>query len=158
MPIIKSAPLLALRRRLLGLIDKVAFLGPLLARITVGVVFTASGWGKLHNLEKVTEFFTSLKIPMPAFNAAFVASVEFLGGLLLIIGFLSRLMSLPLMVTMVVAILTAKREDIAGFGDLMRLSEWAYLVFFAWIAVAGPGRASLDHILAPRMFGDKESI
>jgi putative oxidoreductase len=157
MPIIKSAPLLSLRRRMFGIIDKVSFLGPLLARITVGVIFAASGWGKLHNLEKVTEFFASLKIPMPGANAAFIGSLEFIGGLLLIIGFLSRLMSVPLLATMGVAIITAKREDISGVADLLRLSEWSYLVFFAWLAVAGPGRASLDHYLAPRMFGDDDS-
>lgn len=156
MPIVSSAPVLRLRLRLLGLADKLAFLGPLLARVTVGVVFAKSGWGKLHNLAGVTEFFASLKIPMPAANAVFIASLELVGGCLLLLGLCSRLISLPLMATMVVAIITAKAEDISGVGDLLRLSEWAYLVIFAWIAVAGPGRASLDHLLAPRLFGEDE--
>lgn len=157
MALIKSAPILALRSRLLGLVDKVAFAGPLLARITVGVVFALTGWGKLHNLDKVTQFFESLKIPMPHANAVFIGSLEFFGGILLVLGLFSRLISLPLMGTMVVAILTAKLEDVTGLGDLLRLSEWMYLVVFAWIALTGPGRASLDHILAPRLFGDDKS-
>lgn len=154
MALIQFGPLLSLRHRLLALTDKIAWLGPLLARITVGTVFAISGWGKLHHLGKVTEFFASLKIPMPHANAVFVSSIEFIGGSLLLLGLFSRLAALPLIGTMAVAILTAKASDVAGFGDLMGLSEWAYLVFFAWIALAGPGRASLDHLLGPRLFGE----
>ena len=62
-------PLIRLRERLLVLAGKLAWLGPLLARVTVGVVFLQTGWGKLHDLDKVTSFFTELNIPAPAFQA-----------------------------------------------------------------------------------------
>lgn len=154
MALVKSASILSLRRRLLGLIEKVSWLGPLLARITVGVVFAVTGWGKLHNLEKVTQFFESLKIPLPHANAVFIGSLELVGGCLLVLGLMSRLVALPLMTTMVVAIITAKAEEVTGLGDLLRLSEWMYLITFAWIALAGPGRASLDQLLARRLSGE----
>ena len=54
-----------------------AWLSPALARLTVGVVFFQSGWGKLHSLDKVTDFFTELGIPAPYFQARLASSAEF---------------------------------------------------------------------------------
>lgn len=127
--------------------DKASFLGPTLARLTVGVVFIGTGWGKLHSLPEVTTFFTDLGIPFPAFNARLTASTEFLGGLLLLLGLGTRLVSLPLAFTMVVAILTAKRQNIDGVSSLLGFEEWSYLVLFLWIALAGAGPLSLDRVI-----------
>ena len=139
---IKSSP-----SRLRSLADKVSFLGPTLARLTVGVVFMGTGWGKLHSLPDVTSFFTDLGIPFPAFNARLTASTEFFGGLLVLLGLGTRLVSLPLAFTMVVAILTAKRANIDGVSALLGFEEWSYLVFFVWIALVGPGPLSLDALV-----------
>src|SRR5262245_51867472 len=92
--------------------QKVAWLAPLLARITVGVVFAQTGWGKLNSLGNVTEFFTTLGIPAPGFNAALVATTELVGGLSILVGLGARFAALPLSFTMIVAILTAKRSEI----------------------------------------------
>src|SRR5580704_11375892 len=92
--------------------DRVRWFPLLLVRLTVGVVFIQSGWGKLHSLDKVTDFFTSLKIPAPAFQAHLVATTEFVGGTLVLVGLFARLAAVPLMFTMVVAILTAKGDDL----------------------------------------------
>ena len=73
-------------RRLRALAERLSFLGPALARVTVGVVFAASGWGKLQNLEQVTGFFTDLGIPAAAFQARLVAGTELVGGLLGLAG------------------------------------------------------------------------
>lgn len=132
--------------------DRASFLGPTLARLTVGLVFIGTGWGKLHNLGDVTDFFASLHIPAPGFNARLAASTEFLGGIAVLIGLGTRLASLPLAFTMVVAILTAKRGDITGLTSLVGLEEWSYLVFFLWLAVAGAGPLSLDALIG-RLLG-----
>jgi len=50
------------------------WLSPTLARLTVGLVFFQSGWGKLHDLEKVTDFFTQLGLPAAAFQARFAST------------------------------------------------------------------------------------
>jgi len=121
---------------------------PLVARITTGIVFVSSGWGKLHNLGKVTQFFTELGIPAPALQASFVSSVELVGGAALLLGIGTRLASVPLAFTMMVAILTAKRAELMGVTDLFGFVEWTYLALLLWLAVAGPGRISLDHWLA----------
>jgi putative oxidoreductase len=143
---------IAMLRRLIHTItDKLAWLPPLAVRISLGVVFINTGWGKLHSLDDVTSFFTELGIPLPGLNAAFVSSLEFGGGLLLLLGLLSRVISVPLMGTMVVAILTAKLKDVAELNDLLGLNEWLYLVMFMGIAIGGPGAVSLDHVIAKRL-------
>ncbi len=135
----------------LRLTDKVSFIGPLVARVAVGAVFVGTGWGKLHHLADVTQFFTELGIPAPGLNAHVVASIEFVGGLMLVAGLLTRLAALPLMGTMVVAILTAKRGDIDGVTTLFGFNEFLYFAILLWLAVAGAGKASLDHLLKRRM-------
>jgi putative oxidoreductase len=128
--------------------DKLAFLGPTLARLTVGLVFIGTGWAKLHSLGDVTDFFASLHIPAPGFNARLAAGTEFFGGILVLVGLATRFASLPLAFTMVVAILTAKRGDITGLTALVGFEEWSYLVFFIWLAVAGAGPLSLDRLVS----------
>ena len=124
--------------------DKASFIGPALVRLTLGVVFMGTGWGKLHTLPQVTEFFASLHIPAPAFQARLAACTELFGGILVLVGLATRLAALPLAFTMLVAIATAKRADIDGFGTLLGFEEWSYLVMFVWLAVAGAGALSLD--------------
>src|SRR4051794_38267134 len=101
-----ALPALALRLLTLlrRLADRLAFVGPTLARLAIGLVFLRSGWGKLHNLDGVTEFFTGLGIPAPGFQAVLVATTELVGGSLVILGLGARLASLPLATTMVVAL------------------------------------------------------
>ena len=135
-------------KRLRAAGDKVAFLGPTLARVTVGLVFVATGWGKLHSIPDVTNFFTDLGIPAPGFNARLTAGTEFFGGLLVLLGLGTRLASLPLAFTMVIAIVTAKRASIDGITALVGLEEWSYLVLFLWIALAGAGPLALDALIA----------
>lgn len=130
--------------------DKISFLGPTLARLTVGLVFIGTGWGKLHSIHDVTEFFTTLHIPAPGFNARLTAATEFFGGLAILLGLGTRLVALPLGFTMVIAILTAKRGDITGLTALVGFEEWSYLVFFIWLALAGAGPLSIDGLIGRR--------
>ena len=106
-----------------------------------------AGKGKLLHLDKTTNFFAGLGIPHPHINAIVAASTECFGGLLIIAGLLTRLVSIPLAFVMVVAIATAKMGEVSGFGDFVGLSELAYLLIFVWLAVAGPGAVSLDNLI-----------
>src|SRR6202521_2499362 len=65
-------------------------------RLYWGWQFAQTGWGKMHNIAKITEFFASLNIPFPEFSAHFISGLEFFGGLLLILGLASRLTGLLL--------------------------------------------------------------
>lgn len=135
------------RTRALDLTTKLDWVAPLVARVTLGVLFISTGWGKVHDLQKVTGFFTDLGIPMPHLNAVMVSFVELIGGTLLLIGLVSRLAALPLIASMAVAILTAQRGQVHGLPDLFGLVEWTYLALLLWVAFAGPGKVSLDHLL-----------
>jgi putative oxidoreductase len=133
-----------------ALTRRAAFVAPLLARLTVGVAFAESGWGKVHNLEAVAGYFAELGIPAPAFQATFVSYVELICGSLVLFGLATRVAAVPLIGTMVVALLTAKASDIAGFSDLIGTIELCYAVLCTWLALAGPGAASIDHAIARR--------
>jgi putative oxidoreductase len=133
--------------RLLRLAERLSFLGPTLARLTLGVVFVVSGWGKLHGLDKVTDFFTELGIPAPGLNALVASTAEFVCGGLLLVGLLSRLAAIPLIITMIVAIITAKRDALHGVSDLLGFEECTYIVLAVWIALAGPGQLSPDRLI-----------
>ncbi|MBA2482265.1 MAG: DoxX family protein [Planctomycetes bacterium] len=130
--------------RLLG---RLSWLPPLAARITVGWVFLESGWGKLHHLDKVTEFFRSLHIPAPEIQAPFAAGTELVCGALLLVGLLTRLASIPLMVVMTVAIATAKRDELKSLSDLFGFPEFLYILLLLWLLISGPGAISLDRLL-----------
>jgi putative oxidoreductase len=139
--------LLRIRRLVHAVADRVAFLPPLLARIAIGVVFIGTGWGKLHNLDKITSFFTELGIAAPGFNAVLVSTAELVCGALLLVGLFTRIAAVPLAVVMTVAIVTAKRRDISGLSDLLGFVETLYIVLLAWLATAGAGPISLDRVL-----------
>src|SRR5215470_14967742 len=140
----------ALRSRSLAHLEGVSWVGPLAVRLSLVAVFFDTGWGKVHNLAQVTSFFTELGIPFPAAQAAFVSGVELVGGTLILLGLFTRLAALPLMGTMVVAILTAKRPEIDGIRSLLAFDESTYLAGFLWLFVAGAGKASLDWLIFTR--------
>lgn len=122
----------------------------LLTRVVVGLVFVESGWGKIHNIEKVTDFFVHLNIPAPGLQAHFVAYSELIFGGMVLIGLLTRLASLPIIIIMIVAIITAKTEDIQGWTDIFSLSEFLYIALLLWIISKGPGKISIDHLFSQR--------
>lgn len=126
------------------------WLFPLLARITVGWIFFQSGWGKLHNLEMVTDYFTELGIPAPAIQATFASGTEFVCGALLLAGLATRYAAIPLIVVMLVALRTALWEQIDSAGALFGIAEYLYIALLVGIATYGGGPLSLDALLARR--------
>jgi len=145
---IRLASNLALRG--LGYLDWVP---GLLTRLVVGFAFYDSGSGKLENMANTVDFFTKLNLPFPELNAAFVARLEYYGGMLLLAGVLTRLVALLLSSTMIVALLTADRETFVG--AFMRTSEvglsdvapFVLGVFLSWLVIRGAGAISVDALL-----------
>jgi putative oxidoreductase len=125
----------------------------LAVRLYWGWQFWMSGTGKLADIPKVTEFFTSLGVPFPHFNAYFIAYLEAGGGILLILGLGARLISLPLVVDMIVAYITADREALgyifsADSSDKFYKADPFTFLFAALIILFfGPGALSLDRII-----------
>jgi putative oxidoreductase len=126
------------------------WLAPLFARFTVGWEFLWSGWGKLQNLPQVTENFVGWGIPLPGVLAPFVSGVEFFGGLFLLAGFITRISAGALGVTMIVAIISAKWNDVDSLVTLVGFDEFEYLALFLWLAIAGAGAVSVDRALQRR--------
>jgi putative oxidoreductase len=124
-----------------------SWVGPLVARVVIGAVFLWSGWGKLSDLPTVIDNFVGWGIPFPKILAPFVAGVEFAGGILLLLGLFTRLAAVPLVIVMIVAIISAKWDEIDSLETVLEFDESAYLALFLWLAIAGPGPISLDHPL-----------
>jgi putative oxidoreductase len=129
--------LLALRRLTLAVAERLSWLPPTLARFTVGWIFFWSGWGKLHAIDGVIQFFTELGIPYPELQAPFASGNELVCGALLLLGLCARFATVPLIIVMIVALATAQRENVAGLADLFGLVEYLYIVLLVWIGVAG---------------------
>lgn len=124
----------------------------LFIRVYWGWQLAQSGWGKLHNLPKVTDFFASLNLPHPAQMAVFIACVEFFGGIFLALGLLSRLTALVLTVNMLMAYITADREALLSIFSNPDKFQAAGPFIFLFVALAvlvfGPGQFSLDTALS----------
>jgi putative oxidoreductase len=127
-------------------------------RLYWGWQFMETGWGKLTDIGKVIGFFTDLGILVPALNAYFVSALEFGGGVLLILGLGSRLIALPLVIDMIVAYITADREALFSIfsnpDKFTAAAPYTFLVASLIVLIFGPGRFSLDTLLAARR-GDR---
>ncbi|HYE04579.1 MAG TPA: DoxX family protein [Planctomycetota bacterium] len=122
----------------------------LLTRLTIGQAFAQAGLGKLTNLEGVIEYFASLGIPLARVQAPTVATLEFVGGIALILGLATRAVAFLLAGTMAVALVTAHRSEFAAAlrwspeEGLTGIDPWMYGLALLWLMAAGPGRLSLD--------------
>ena len=117
----------------------------LLLRIGVGLIFVLAGWGKLTGIENVQSFFGNVGIPLAGIMAWVVALVEFLGGLMVLIGYKVKIPSLLLAFIMIVAILTVKLGGDGGFSG-MRV-DIMLLVSSLAIAILGSGGYSVEGML-----------
>lgn len=136
----------------------------LLIRVGFGYQFMLTGWAKLNDVEMFAGRFAEWGIPMPRLNVYMAGGTEMLGGLLLIVGLASRLISIPLAFTMLVAYATAHRDSVVGLFNpaadadglterLRNLLDQAPFPFLCAVLVVlafGPGRASLDHLIKRR--------
>jgi len=124
----------------------------LFVRLYWGWQLAESGWGKLHNIDKVTEFFTSLGLPAPGFTAHFIASLEFVGGILLILGLASRLNALALTINMIMAYITADHDALISIfsnpDKFYAAAPYTFLIASLVILIFGPGLFSLDAAIA----------
>jgi putative oxidoreductase len=124
----------------------------LLIRLYWGWQFFLSGKGKLMDPSKPTEFFASLGIPFPHAQALLAACVECFGGLLLLVGLATRLVSIPLMILLTVAYLTADVEKLRViFSDpdkFVTADEFLFLFAVVVVFVCGPGAFSMDALIA----------
>lgn len=119
----------------------------ILIRLAVGFVFLVAGIRKLVDIESGVGFFGTIGIPMPEVMFPFVAVMEVLCGLLIVIGLVTRLAAIPLAIIMIVALITTKLpqlpEGASDFLNAARLDVTMLLcaIYLAWV---GAGRWSAD--------------
>jgi len=119
----------------------------LFARLAVAYGFYDPAMQKWSDINSVATWFGSIGIPFPALNAYMAASTELIGVVLLALGLFTRLISIPLMVIMVVAIITVHLVHGFSAGDNGFEIPLYYMMFLAIFASFGAGKLSLDYLL-----------
>lgn len=122
-----------------------AGIGISLMRIVIGLIFLKAGSGKLFGwfggfgIQGAISFFRDLGIPYPELNAYFVGSIEFFGGIAMVLGLFTRFVSIPFCGIMAVAILTAHRDGDFYYPLVILMSSLA-------LFETGAGVLSLDRL------------
>jgi putative oxidoreductase len=148
-------PLLRMYRPVTAALDLLQLTILLAVRLYWGFQFAQTGWGKLHNITKITGFFASLGIPFPAFNAHFVSGLELVGGILFILGLFSRPIALLLAGNMFVAYWTADHEALKSIfsdpGKFYVADPYTFLFASLLVLIFGAGYFALDTLLSNRL-------
>jgi putative oxidoreductase len=141
-------------RRLISELHSFQWIGILVARIAVGTLFFLSGRAKLFVQERregMQQTLVEAHVPSPKFNAVFVSTVEFVCGLLLVLGAVMPLAS-ALLAVLMIAIATIAIRNVKGTSAVEWLAaflyqpEVLYLVILIWLFFSGPGWFSIDHL------------
>jgi putative oxidoreductase len=123
----------------------------LIIRLYWGWQFFETGKGKLSDIPKVTGFFQSLGIPLPGLNAYLAGSTECFGGLLLLVGLGCRVTTIPLIITMIVAYITASPDVVKHIfskpDDFVTADPFLFMLAAVIIFLFGPGPLSLDGLI-----------
>jgi putative oxidoreductase len=131
-----------------GLVDYLQSPFLLLVRLYWGIQLAQSGWGKLHHLENVTEYFGTLGLPIPGQMAVFISCVELFGGIFLALGLLSRITALALTVNLIMAYVIGDREALLSFfkdpDKFSAAAPFVFLVAALIVLIFGAGKFSLD--------------
>ncbi len=123
----------------------------LLLRLYFGYAFMSAGLGKLLNVETHTGFFRDWGIPLPTLSVYAAGTTETVCGFLLLVGFASRIITIPLIATMLVAYLTAHTEQLYALWDntplFFKAPPFPYLFTCLVVLLFGPGYLSIDGII-----------
>jgi len=131
----------------------------LFIRLYIGYQCIISGWAHIHNLQATTKFFTTLHIPFPELSVIMSATTELFGGIILIVGFGSRLISLILTLNFFVAMLTVELSQYAFSYKQLGAQIWKdqtpivndtafpFLATTIIILLFGPGWFSIDGLI-----------
>ena len=126
--------------------------GVLLAlRLVFGYGLLRAGIGKLQHLDQVAGFFASLGLPAAQLSAAVVATFELVGGGLLLVGLATRAITVPLLVILSVAMVTAHRAELGALlsdpGAFISAAPVPFIAALLALLGFGPGKLSTDALL-----------
>lgn len=134
----------------------------LAVRLIWGWQFTLTGWGKLQHLSHVRDFFASLGIPAPGIMAPAIATLEFVGGILLILGLATRITGLLLACNMFTAYLTTERHALGTLftndpSKFYNADPFTFLMTALVVLAFGAGVFSLDSVIGRWRSGRAQS-
>jgi len=118
----------------------------LMMRLALAYGFWGPGMMKWKSIESIANWFESMGYPMPLFNAYAAATTEVVGAVLLLLGFATRIISIPLMVIMLVAIFTVHGANGFEAGNNGFEIPLYYLIMLFTLTIYGSGRFSLEGI------------
>jgi len=120
-------------------------------RLILAYGFYGPAMMKWGNLSGIADWFAGMGIPFPTLNAYLAASTEMAAVVLLPLGLFTRIISIPLMITMVVAIATVHFGNGFEAGDNGFEIPLYYLLMLFALLVNGAGKMSLDHLISRRI-------
>ena len=135
------------------LIKKLGDLPLLFMRLVLAYGFYTTATMKWSNINGVAEWFGSLGIPAPTLNAYLAASTEAIGLVLLTLGLATRFISIPLMITMIVAIVTVHLPNGFEAGNNGFEIPLYYFIMLSTLLINGSGKISLDNLISKKIVG-----
>lgn len=119
----------------------------LLIRLTLAYGFYTPAINKWQDINAIAEWFESMNYPLPKINAYLAAGTEMAGVILLTIGFASRIITIPLMIVMLVAIFTVHLQNGWEASNNGFEIPFYYLIMLTVIFIYGPGKISIQGII-----------
>jgi len=126
----------------------------LISRLVLAYGFYGPAMQKVNNIEGISQWFSSMNYPFPTLNAYMAAGTETVGFVLLFLGLGTRLIAVPLMIVMIVAITTVHLGNGFEAGNNGFEIPLYYLIMLISILISGPGRISLDAIIKKKFFSN----
>jgi putative oxidoreductase len=134
-------------------------------RLYIGYEAMVSGWAHLHHIDKTTEFFASLHIPMARANVYISGYTELVGGGLLFVGLASRIAAIPFSFNFLIAFLSVNLTDpkyremlkniLHNQDVVLKDDAFPFLFVGVLILIFGPGLISIDGLLKRTLFRRK---
>ena len=128
-------------------VKKLSDLPLLFLRLILAYGFYQPAMNKLKDFDSVAQWFDSMNYPLPMLSAYLAGITEFLGFILLILGLGTRIISIPLMIVMIVAILTVHWSNGFAAGDNGFEIPLYYFLMLLTLMVFGAGRISIDYLI-----------
>ncbi|MCE2982986.1 MAG: DoxX family protein [Parachlamydia sp.] len=134
----------------------------LLCRLNWGILFLLAGWKKLQGIDTFASLLSEQGFPYEYFFAHLAAWTEFLGGICLLLGLASRLMAIPLIITMLTAYATVHFDAVKAIwydpSQFVAQAPFTFLLAALLVLAFGPGRFSLDYAIEKMLFNKARGI
>jgi len=134
-------------KKIINFLKKLKDIPPLFFRIILAYGFYEPAMMKLKNFNGIVEWFSGMGMPLPKLNAILVTGTETAGFVLLFLGLATRLISIPLMVVMIVAVTTVHLGNGFEAGNNGFEIPIYYLLMLFSLLVTGPGKISIDSLI-----------